>query len=162
MTAARERWQMRTMSIRLPPTCATSGPSPRKAWSEAHFATFPEALVIPCIKAGTSEKGVCAACGAPWVREVSGAVADFRGGGYQRGATLGWHPSCTCREPIFGAPVTRTRPCTVLDCFAGAGTVGLVADKLGRDAILIEISEDYADMAQRRIQDAAPLFTELV
>jgi DNA modification methylase len=36
----------------------------------AHFATFPPKLVEPCIKAGTSEKGVCPECGAPWVREV--------------------------------------------------------------------------------------------
>jgi DNA modification methylase len=37
---------------------------------EAHFATFPQALVEPCIKAGTSERGCCPVCGAPWVREV--------------------------------------------------------------------------------------------
>ena len=37
---------------------------------EAHFATFPEALVEPCIKAGTSERGCCSVCGAPWVRVV--------------------------------------------------------------------------------------------
>ena len=37
---------------------------------EAHFATFPEALVEPCIKAGTSEYGCCPACGAPWKRIV--------------------------------------------------------------------------------------------
>jgi len=36
----------------------------------AHFATFPEALVERCIRAGTSEKGACPACGAPWVRVV--------------------------------------------------------------------------------------------
>jgi DNA modification methylase len=34
----------------------------------AHFATFPEALVTPCVLAGTSERGGCAECGAPWVR----------------------------------------------------------------------------------------------
>ena len=34
----------------------------------SHFATFPMALVEPCIKAGTSQKGQCAGCGAPWVR----------------------------------------------------------------------------------------------
>ena len=51
----------------------TSGPNLRNVWkisthsfSEAHFATFPPALVEPCIKAGTSERGVCAECGAPW------------------------------------------------------------------------------------------------
>lgn len=37
---------------------------------EAHFATFPESLVEPCIKAGTSERGCCSGCGAPWVRVV--------------------------------------------------------------------------------------------
>ena len=35
-----------------------------------HFATFPYKLVEPCIKAGTSEKGCCPKCGAPWVRMV--------------------------------------------------------------------------------------------
>ena len=48
-----------------PPTSATSGPSPRTPTSAAHFATFPPALVEPCIKAGTSEHGVCGDCGAP-------------------------------------------------------------------------------------------------
>jgi hypothetical protein len=36
----------------------------------AHFATFPEALVEPMVKAGSSERGVCPECGAPWVRKV--------------------------------------------------------------------------------------------
>lgn len=39
-----------------------------EAYSEAHFATFPQALVKPCILAGTSEHGVCSECGAPWAR----------------------------------------------------------------------------------------------
>jgi len=46
-------------------------------------------------------------------------------------------------------------------CFAGSGTVGLVADKLGRDAVLIEISGEYADMARRRIEGDNSLFAEL-
>jgi len=53
------------------------------------------------------------------------------------------------------------RPCTVLDPFAGAGTVGLVADQLQRDAILIEISEDYAAMARDRIYGDSPLFSDV-
>jgi hypothetical protein len=36
----------------------------------AHFATFPPALVEPCILAGTSAKGVCPECGAPWERVI--------------------------------------------------------------------------------------------
>ena len=43
--------------------------NPRR-YREAHFATFPEKLVEPCIKAGTSEKGACTECGVPWVRVV--------------------------------------------------------------------------------------------
>jgi DNA modification methylase len=42
-------------------------------FSEAHFATFPPDLIEPCIKAGTSEKGCCAKCGKPWVRDVGRA-----------------------------------------------------------------------------------------
>jgi DNA modification methylase len=37
---------------------------------EAHFATFPEELITPCILAGTSEKGCCIACEAPWERVI--------------------------------------------------------------------------------------------
>lgn len=39
----------------------------------------------------------------------------------------------------------------VLDPFGGAGTTGLVAEALGRDSILIELSADYAKIAKRRI-----------
>lgn len=40
---------------------------------------------------------------------------------------------------------------TVLDPFGGAGTTGLVADRLQRSATLIELNPDYAAMAERRI-----------
>ena len=39
----------------------------------------------------------------------------------------------------------------VLDPFGGAGTTGLVADRLQRHAILIELNSEYAAMAERRI-----------
>lgn len=42
----------------------------------------------------------------------------------------------------------------VLDPFGGAGTTGLVADRLGRDATLIELNPEYAAMARRRIDEA--------
>lgn len=50
---------------------------------------------------------------------------------------------------------------TVLDPFGGAGTTGLVADRHGRDAILIELNPEYADMARRRIKGDSPLFAEV-
>ena len=77
-------------------------------FKEAHFATFPPALIEPCILAGSPRGGA------------------------------------------------------VLDPFGGAGTTGLVADQHGRDAILIELNPQYADMAQRRIAGEAPLFSEVV
>ena len=40
------------------------------AYADAHFATFSPALVEPLVRAGTSERGCCANCGAPWVRAV--------------------------------------------------------------------------------------------
>lgn len=43
----------------------------------------------------------------------------------------------------------------VLDPFGGVGTVGLVAKRLNRHAVLLELNPDYAAMAQRRI-DAEP------
>jgi DNA modification methylase len=41
---------------------------------------------------------------------------------------------------------------TVLDPFGGAGTTGLVADRLQRNAVLIELNPEYAAMAERRLQ----------
>lgn len=75
------------------------------------------------------------------------------------------------QEPYRGAhtstfPTALVKPCilagcpaggTVLDPFAGAGTTGLVADRLGRDAILIELNGEYADAARCRIDNDAPL-----
>jgi DNA modification methylase len=50
---------------------------------------------------------------------------------------------------------------TVLDPFGGAGTTGLVADRLGRNAILIELNPQYAGMAERRVTGDAPLFADV-
>ena len=47
---------------------------------------------------------------------------------------------------------------TVLDPFGGAGTTGLVADRLGRGAILCELNPEYARLARERITADAPLF----
>ena len=45
---------------------------------------------------------------------------------------------------------------TVLDPFAGSGTTGVVAKRLGRDFIGCEINPDYAQMAADRIAAATP------
>ena len=50
---------------------------------------------------------------------------------------------------------------TVLDPFGGSGTTGLVADRLERNAILIELNPVYAEMARKRVSGDAPLFAEV-
>ncbi|MDD2296755.1 MAG: site-specific DNA-methyltransferase, partial [Sphaerochaetaceae bacterium] len=47
---------------------------------------------------------------------------------------------------------------TILDPFSGAGTTGVVAEKLGRDYILIELNPKYIEMADNRTWNVAPLF----
>jgi DNA modification methylase len=62
-------------------------------------------------------------------------------------------------EPCIkaGCPVGGT----VLDPFGGAGTTGLVADRLKRNAILIELNPAYAEMARNRIREDAGMFGEV-
>ena len=135
---------------------------PTAPYPEAHFATFPPRLVEPCVKAGTSEKGCCATCGAPWVRVVErgpkitrrvntenppgqspqGNFATARWDEPPSSRTIGFRPTCDHE----GEPVS----CVILDPFAGSGTVGEVARALGRSAILIEIKEEYAELARKR------------
>lgn len=50
---------------------------------------------------------------------------------------------------------------TVLDPFGGAGTTALVADRLGRNSILIELNPAYAEIARERIAADAGMFGEV-
>ncbi len=70
-----------------------------------------------------------------------------------RTKTAGWAASCSC-----GA---LSKPGTVIDPFFGAGTTGLVADRLQRNCIGIELNPEYAAMATRRIGDEAGMFGEV-
>ena len=136
----------------------------------AHFATFPEALVEPCIRAGTSQRGCCPECQAPWERVVErGELVpdspEYKPRGTNRGdafvknamtpagdtqghpnhhyemRTTGWQPTCSC--DIFGSYLPQ--PCTVMDPFSGSGTVGKVAIREGRKYIGVDISKDYLE-----------------
>ena len=49
----------------------------------------------------------------------------------------------------------------VLDMFAGAGTTGLVADRLGRNAILIELNKNYVKLIEDRLRNDAPMFMQI-
>ena len=80
-------------------------------------------------------------------------------------------PLSKFREAHFAVfPEKLVEPCilagcpkggTVLDPFGGAGTTGLVADRLQRNAILIELNPEYAVMAEKRIDNDAPLFADM-
>ena len=50
---------------------------------------------------------------------------------------------------------------TVLDPFGGSGTTGLVADRHKRNAVLIELNNDYIDIAEDRLKGDAPLFSSI-
>ena len=102
--------------------------------SDAHFATFPQALVETCILAGTSAKGVCRECGSPWAR-----VIDHEGQ---------WRPTCShwSQQP---------EPATVLDPFAGTFTTSVVANRLGRNSIGIELNPEYIEMARNRLRQGS-------
>jgi hypothetical protein len=187
----------------------------------AHFATFPQALVEPCIKAGTSERGVCPECGAPWERvvergakfdpaayahrstkdtveatgrnDVGGTVDKSNGQEWARwkaanpDVTTGWKPPYVAPSEIdrygtgkagvhrkvggqyqkwldehpketvgWNGPCTHEGepvPATVLDPFAGSGTVGLVAQRLSRRAVLIDLNGEYLEQVMDRNRD---------
>jgi len=133
----------------------------------AHFATFPRKLVEPCIKAGTSERGVCSLCGSPWRRLTSvtrgerddstrdpvrasarrGAAAVPEKGWESERLHVGWaSPDCGHTMADGASPIAAT----VLDPFAGSGTTGLVAQSLSRRAVLIDLNGDYLDQAMAR------------
>lgn len=148
-----------------------------------HFATFPDLLPEMCILASTSEAGCCPTCGAQlrrvieegepdlgWQRACGGdaqgeyhgrARADRRGTGAQDPSemkrrilsrmrtrhTVGFERTCTCPE----APAV---PCTVLDPFAGSGTTGAAALRLGRSFLGVELNPDYCRIARERLAAA--------
>ena len=150
---------------------------PTKPFKGAHFATFPPALIEPCILAGSSERGGCPVCGKGWVRVVerTGHVnkrevahvpnntptkVDSTGWSPTTRATDSWRPACGCVDsgglPEFGKVPHFPVPQVVLDPFMGAGTTAIVAVQLGRNYFGIDINEEYCEMARRRIAKTQP------
>lgn len=140
---------------------------------DEHYAAYPSEIPRRAILAGTSERGVCSSCGAPWIRQVEpteeyrellGASwhdhADDLGAGMSQPkrvpvpqcetyATVGWLPSCACGTDVV--------PATVLDPFSGSGTTQAVARELGRRSIFIDAKEEYAEIAKRRLAKTKPV-----
>lgn len=141
---------------------------PTQSYKGAHFATFPEELVARCLRAGVSEAGCCSVCGAPRRRVYrlrpvphpnrwgTGPAGQYRGEGYQPSSTLGrgyeaetvgWEPTCHHQAD--------TVPCRVLDPFAGSGTVGVVALRMGLQCVLVEPVSQYVELIERRLEEVA-------
>ena len=143
------------------------GKNPGDVWSlpsanfhGAHFATFPPGLVERPLLA-TCPELICDDCGTPFKRvsrvrreehgrrrpqhseprvlRYSRSYSVIR----ERGPLL---PGCKC--------ATSARPGVVLDPFFGSGTVGLVAERHGRDWVGIEINPTYAKIAEQRLAEA--------
>ena len=146
-----------------------------KPFPEAHFAVFPEELCIRPILSSCPEL-VCKGCGRPrkQTTKIGGnpeafniRVRDVRKGKIknidrrasnqeiknynERSYTS--RPSkkiisegCNCRK--------GHEPGIVLDPFCGSGTACLVAKKLGRRWIGIDIKAEYCKMARKRIKAA--------
>ena len=138
---------------------------PTMPCSEAHFAVFPEKLLMAPIKAGCPEF-ICKKCGKARMKiyEYSGGtigkswhshkedivrgqrveneqIKKIGDGSYKtifRGYT-----DCNCHAGFEGG--------IVLDPFAGCGTTGIVAQKLGRRYILIDLSPEYVKLAKRNL-----------
>jgi len=122
---------------------------PTQPFPEAHFATFPEKLVEPMIKAGCPE-WICKRCGKPRARivgiekthnrENKRPDANVRPDNLERPPPdwkpkdikfIGWS-DCGCNA--------GWKPGIVLDPFAGSGTTLYTARKLNRHYIGIELN----------------------
>ena len=99
--------------------------------------------------AGAATKDFAAA----GAQDASAVKARILAGMRER-VTTGWKPTCECE----GAGLW-VRPCVVLDPFAGSGTTLLVAERLGRDSLGIELNPEYVAIAERRIKAHDPTAT---
>jgi site-specific DNA-methyltransferase (adenine-specific) len=108
------------------------------SYSGNHHAVFPLALTLTPIQSTCPEKR-CSSCRAPWLRKAARALGETA----IRGAL---EPSCDCDGP--------SEPGVVLDPFMGSGTVAIAAERLGRSWLGIELNPAFAELAERRIEEA--------
>lgn len=149
----------------------------RSVWSittkpckEAHFAVFPEGLAKTPLEAGCP-KALCKACGKPRIKLFKKVELGRGGSGTKydiKKSTAGRlaQKRQAYREMGFENPPAPEfigysdcgcgagfEPGVVLDPFIGSGTTGLVAKKLGRNYIGLELNPDYIRIAEKRIKN---------
>jgi DNA modification methylase len=153
-----------------------------KPYKGSHTATFPPELIRPIVRAATSP-WVCDKCGGPHAPvvelgkpnrehqrasggdasgEYDGENTKDRSDGSQDASAVkarilegmverkvtGYRPTCKC--------AAGRRRAVVLDIFGGTGTTGKVAIEEGRDAILIEIGDEYLVQVRTRTTNLQP------
>lgn len=146
-----------------------------KPLPDAHFAAFPMEIPRRAISAGCPSQ-VCTECGQPRTRIVEREVAppeirekdkttlspteaqDFRIHNFSGQRYQDWleeHPPETIGWTDCGHESYRTG--VVLDPFFGSGTTALAARALSRNAVGIELNEEYCALAARRLQQLSLL-----
>jgi len=150
---------------------------------DSHYAVFPEELCRKPILASCPDE-VCAKCGQPKVKVYEKGEPDEdwkkqcgadKSGGYQGQGQKDYegnkvqNPSDVKRRILAGMCERKFvgyRECKcgegfvpgiVLDPFAGSGTACLVANKLGRRYIGIDLSPENIKMANKRIEGEGDL-----
>lgn len=138
-----------------------------KPFSEAHFATFPEDLIMPMIKAGCPEF-ICKKCGKAREKiiEVSYKIRAIRSKSEKQFDTK--KTLARPNMPFMGNKIVKEMGQTdcgcnagweggvCLDPFMGAGTTAVVAKKLGRNFVGVELNKKYIKMANDRIKRECP------
>jgi site-specific DNA-methyltransferase (adenine-specific) len=129
-----------------------NGKNPGDVWTVGtaadrlgHQATFPEALIERPVLAACPER-ICVQCDSPWTRPTrivnlrtnEGVLPIRRVGDLRR---------CACFAP--------SRPGVVLDPFMGTGTTALVAKRLRRDFLGIELNPSFITLAADRLRRTA-------
>lgn len=112
-----------------------------KPFSGSHFAVFNQDLLLTPMKASCPER-VCKKCGMPKVR-----ITDFDENGKK---VITWEDWCNCNAGY--------EPGIVLDPFMGSGTVALLATKMNRRWIGIELNPEYIEIAKKRLRPLNVLY----
>lgn len=127
------------------------GKNPGDVWTVAtatdrlgHQATFPESLIERPILSTCPER-ICVQCDSAWTRQTRIKTVQTNEG-VRHIREVGELERCDCFAP--------TRPGVVLDPFMGTGTTAVVAERLNRDWLGIELNPGFATLAEQRLRMA--------
>jgi site-specific DNA-methyltransferase (adenine-specific) len=128
-----------------------NGKNPGDVWTVTtaadrlgHQATFPADLIERPVLATCPER-ICVQCDSAWTRPTR-IVSRRTSEGMRHTREVGELRRCDCRAPV--------RPGIVLDPFCGLNTTGLVAERLRRDWLGVELNPAFTKLAETRLRSA--------